>query len=188
MTDVTLIGGANNRTAGILIYMSNNHPNQIFEATSTYAVNDGGRAAAGYRGVVADYAVRAIAIATGADYKATYKAAAAHNKAHSPRPRPASKGIAEVDAWMSAHGYKQVEVDTDWLTVSEVAELFPNSIVGTGSWSVRYQGYEFTPPITDHLAAIVDGVVQDIWNSEYDFRAPKPMTSPRYVKAVWIRD
>ena len=45
-----------------------------------YVYNDGGRAAAGYKGKAGDCVARAITIATGGDYKTIYKKIAAANK------------------------------------------------------------------------------------------------------------
>lgn len=119
--------------------------------------DDGGRAAAGYRGDAGDCAVRAFCILTGADYHAAYKEFAYANSVmrderDSQRGvRSARNGVVKraYEAVFRRHGIVKVKQGRGVKpTYTEAHERYGNCIVSTRG----------------HLAAIVDGALRDTFD------------------------
>lgn len=127
-----------------------------------FQFNDGGRAEAGYKGYAGDCVCRAIAIALELDYKETYLQLARLNKIALGK-RSARNGVAK-DA------YEKFLKDHGW--VWHKAPKFE------GRKAKHYDMPEgvVIARMAKHLAAVVDGVVHDTWDSTqkmvYGYYAP----------------
>jgi len=119
--------------------------------------NDGGRAAAGYRGTAGDCATRAIAIATGIPYQIVYdvinEIAKRHEHPAKGRRRRSSarNGVHKptIVRLLNANGWR-------WT---------PTMGIGTGC-RVHLRADELPPgrlivQVSHHLTAVIDGVIQD---------------------------
>jgi len=122
----------------------------------SYVYNDGGRAAAGYRGDAGDCVVRAIAIAAELPYQEVYDDLGARVKsARQPRGRQrkvsARDGVPRrvYQPYLEEHGW-------EWVSTMEIGSgcqvhLRPDELP-TGRIVAR---------LSKHLAAVIDGVVHD---------------------------
>lgn len=128
-----------------------------------FKYNDGGRAAAGYKGHTGDCVCRAIAIATGKPYQEIYDALAEGNVSqrktkHSkkPRQRTAANGINTRRKWfndyMQSLGFKWV----------------PTMLVGQGC-KVHLRSDELPKGrlvvnVSKHFTTMIDGVINDTYD------------------------
>lgn len=113
----------------------------------TYKYHDGGRAAAGYKGVARDCVVRAIAIATGLNYQDVYDKLAAANKA--------AGGGKTARRGLLPQVYEPLLIELGF--VRQAAPKF------TGR---KARTYDLPPGIiiakqARHLVAVIDGVAHD---------------------------
>lgn len=115
-----------------------------------FQYNDGGRAAAGYKGQANDCVVRAVAIATGRDYREVYRELARVMAANG-HERSARNGIPNkiVKTYLASLGFQWV----------------PTMGKGTGI-QVHLRDGELPQgtliaSLSRHLATVIDGVVQD---------------------------
>ena len=130
---------------------------------------DGGRKLAGFKGTTSDCATRAIAIATGLDYKFVYETIT-ERKAADGSKKSARSGIAGITLhnYLKYLGFKKIKVSR--LTYREAVEEYPNGILET----------------RNHVVAVREGDFYDSHNSaEYIFNGEKKY---RKVIAVWVRD
>lgn len=121
-----------------------------------WCYDDGGRAAAGYRGTAGDCAVRAAAIATGSDYAALYERinAVAKNERLGRRRRTRSSARNGVHrdtlhTVLAEHGF-------EWISLMGI---------GTGC-TMRLTAGELPAGrlvvrLSRHYAAVIDGVLHD---------------------------
>jgi hypothetical protein len=116
----------------------------------TYQFNDGGRKQAGYKGTAGDCGARAMAIALQLDYKAVYTELAQANKDHG-KAKSARNG-------MSKDIYSEVLKRYGWVWVS--APKFD----GRKARSTDMPQGRVIAQQAGHYVAVIDGVVQDIWN------------------------
>jgi hypothetical protein len=142
--------------------------------TGYYVLNDGGRAAANYKGQTGDCAVRAMAIALQLDYQSCYEelSIAACSTTIGTRPRPGRtprrkaptreltmrKGIWRQDfaKVLARHG-------CDWV---------PTMHIGQGC-KVHLCAAELPPGrlivfVSHHYAAFIDGMLHDTYDSSND--------------------
>jgi len=123
--------------------------------------DDGGRAAAGFKGTTGDCVVRSIAIATGADYRQVYddlhdrqRAFRARQRPKSGDPRSASPrdGVAMdvIKPYLADRGW--VWTPTMSIGSGTTVHLRPGELPWHGPLIVR---------VTRHVTAIVDGWVRD---------------------------
>ena len=118
-----------------------------------HAYNDGGRAAAGFKGRCGDCGVRAMAIALDLPYKAVYRELAQANKDAGGK-RSARDG-------MMKDVYAKVLTRHGWVWKS--APKFDG----------RKARYSDLPPgrhiarMARHFAAVIDGVLHDSWDSRH---------------------
>ena len=116
-----------------------------------FEYDDGGRIAAGYKGHTGDCVIRAIAIATGQEYKPLYKRFAALNKVRygkaTGRDGVSSKDYVPV---LEELGFARVQNrrGKPLLTFTEAYKQYGNCIVST----------------TKHIAAIIDGNLRDTYD------------------------
>lgn len=115
-----------------------------------YQYNDGGRKAAGFKGVAGDCGARAMAIALGLDYKAVYKELAQAN-ADNGRAKSARNGI-----------YKD--------TYSDVLKRYgwawhkaPQFVGRKARCRDMPEGVVIAKQAR-HFVAVLDGVAHDIWD------------------------
>ncbi len=152
-----------------------------------YRYDDGGRAAAGYRGETGDCVVRAIAICAREDYRAVYRTMAEHMKRNgyaasgnayatreSNRKEPRRRGQLTARRVqrrvLEAYGFRRVRLPAgERPTFTEAHRQYGDCVVGTAR----------------HMAAIVDGALQDTFDGrtyEWDFE-----TRERKAQSVWVR-
>ena len=141
-----------------------------------FQYDDGGRAAAGYRGKTGDCVVRAIAICAGQDYRTVYLTMAEHMKrngyaasgnAYAIRERnrkaPRRKGQLTArrvqDCVLEFYGFQKVRLPAGARpTFTEAHRRYGDCIVGT----------------TKHAAAVVDGALRDIFDGRtYEWAKPR---------------
>lgn len=115
-----------------------------------YVFDDGGREAAGYRGLAGDCVARALAILTGGDYREIYRELAAANKKAGEK-RSARNGV-HRDVYapvFEARGLVKVPFTSGPRpTLTEAHRTHGNLIFSTAR----------------HVAAIVDGCLRDTWD------------------------
>ena len=120
----------------------------------SFKYNDGGREAAGFKGTAGDCGARAMAIALGLDYKTVYKELAQANADYG-RAKSARNGInkdiyAEV---LKRHGWV-------WVSAPKLdgRKARYSDLPSAGTLIMRMAG---------HYAALVDGVLNDSWDSRH---------------------
>ena len=158
-----------------------------------YRYDDGGRAAAGYRGKTGDCVVRAIAICAREDYRAVYVTMAEHMKRNgyasgnayatrernrkAPRRRDQLTAKRVQDRVLEAYGFRKVRLPAgERPTFTEAHHRFGDCVVGT----------------TKHVAAIVDGALRDTFDGRtYEWAEPWSEsgveTRERKAQSVWVR-
>jgi len=156
-----------------------------------YRFDDGGRAAAGYRGRTGDCVVRAIAICAGEDYRAVYMTMADYMKrngyaasgnAHATRERnrkaPRRRGQLGArrvqDRVLEAYGFRRVRLPAgERPTLTGAHHRYGDCIAGT----------------TRHMAAIVDGALRDTFDGRtYEWATESGVeTRQRKAQSVWVR-
>lgn len=118
----------------------------------TYKYNDGGRKAAGYKGVAGDCGARALAIASGMEYRRAYKLIADANK---------SAGFAKsARDGVHKHVYSEVlaSIGYKWVPAPKFAGRKARCSDLSGTVIARMAG---------HYAAVIDGVPQDIFDCSH---------------------
>lgn len=161
-----------------------------FEDLPGYRYDDGGRAAAGYKGTTGDCGVRATAIATGKPYAEVYDAlfAIAKNwkgnsrKAQRIRARATPRtgvNVDVLDAYMQSIGWHATMVKSRlhelpaW-AYTQVKEGVPGAVLY----------------MRKHYTALVDDTVRDIWDcrmasavvtDDDDVIPPKP----KHITRIW---
>ena len=156
-----------------------------------YRYDDGGRAAAGYRGKTGDCVVRAIAIYGGEDYLAVYRTMAEHMKRNgyaasgnayatrernrkAPRRRGQLTARRVQDRVLEAYGFRKVRLPAgERPTNTEAHRRYGDCVVGT----------------TKHVAAIVDGALRDTFDGRtYEWATESGVeTRERKAQSVWVR-
>jgi hypothetical protein len=124
-----------------------------------FVYNDGGRAAAGYKGRAGDCVVRAIAIATEKPYQEVYdgmNALALAERTHRARRSSARSGVSRTT-------YERYLRDRGW-------EWIATMRVGSGC-RVHLRAEELSRGrlvvrLSRHLTAVIDGVIHDIYNPD----------------------
>jgi hypothetical protein len=115
-----------------------------------YHFNDGGRAAAGYKGKTGDCPARAMAIALGLDYKEVYKKLAQANADHCQKKSVRNGiNIALFSDILKQYGWVWHKAPTFSGRKARCSDL-------TGTVIARQ---------SKHVVTVIDGVPNDIWNS-----------------------
>ena len=118
-----------------------------------FQYNDGGRAAAGYRGRVRDCATRAIAIATGSSYEDIYRALA-------------QEAAAEAEAVRRNHPRTGLRKNTVKRYLKRIGWRWTATMrIGSGC-KVHLRSGELPPgrlivAVSKHVCAVIDGVLHD---------------------------
>ena len=118
----------------------------------TFKYNDGGRKAAGFKGLTGDCGARAMAIALGLDYKAVYKELAQAN-ADNGRAKSARNGI-------NKDIYSEVLKRYGWVWCQ--APKF----IGRKARCSDLTGTVIAKQ-AHHFVAVIDGVSNDSWDSTH---------------------
>ena len=145
-----------------------------------YQHNDGGRAAAGYRGSAGDCVVRAIAIASGQSYQTVYAAMAETMHEHgyartgdagrAGRKRRGQKTVTAVQDIVLRHfGFRKVKLPRGPRpTYTQAHARYGTCVVST----------------TGHMAALKDGALQDTHDGRaYDYGE---LAGERKAQSVWV--
>lgn len=133
---------------------------------TTWVYDDGGRAAAGFKGDAGDCVARAIAIATGLDYRTVYNALADVNaRTHVRRSRSAGKRTAREGIHTSAVAFKQFMESLGWVWT-------PTMKIGSGC-KIHLRADELPAgrlivAVSKHYVAMIDGVVHDTYDPSRD--------------------
>jgi hypothetical protein len=129
---------------------------------SNFVIDDGGRAAAGFRGQTGDCVCRAIAIATELPYPEVY--AALNGAADRERPR---RGKKRSSARTGVHKatIRRYLTDLGWRWV-------PTMQVGSGCKvhlrAAELPGGRLIVSVSRHLVAVIDGVIHDTHDPSRD--------------------
>jgi hypothetical protein len=118
----------------------------------TFKYNDGGRKAAGFKGLTGDCGARAMAIALGLDYKAVYKELAQAN-ADNGRAKSARNGINKdiYSEVLKRYGWVWCQAPKFIGRKARCSDL-------TGTVIAKQAG---------HYVAVIDGVSNDSWDSTH---------------------
>ena len=138
-----------------------------------WCFDDGGRAAANFRGEAGDCVVRAIAIATGTGYRSVYDDLAARAKAHQARSR-SRRALTRTGKPRSTSPRDGVAtaVFKAYLTQVQGWVWTPTMAIGSGTTVHLAVGELPDGPViarvSRHLCAVVDGVVRDTYDPTRD--------------------
>lgn len=125
----------------------------------TFIYNDGGRAAAGFKGTTGDCAVRAIAIATGTPYAKVYDDINAIGALERTGRRKRGKSNARTGVYKQAvHRYMRM---IGWVWT-------PTMGIGTGC-TVHLRADELpsgriVTNLSKHYSAVINGVINDLYD------------------------
>lgn len=138
-----------------------------------YVYNDGGRAAAGFKGKTGDCVARALAIATGKPYAEVYKRLAEGNAGqkvtkHTRKTlagvKTASKGIYTGRKWFKDY---MAELGFRWVGLAKIGEPTKTKVRAEDLPSGR-----LVLSLKRHSAAFIDGQLHDTWDSGWGNTAP----------------
>ena len=128
-----------------------------------FQLNDGGRQAAGYKGMTGDCVARSIAIASGLPYTEVY-AALAQGTGNQPsgkrgkRTASAANGINVKRKWFRDY---MASIGFMWT---------PTMGIGTGCKVHLHDGElpkgRLVVSVSKHYTAVIDGVINDTWNPQ----------------------
>lgn len=126
-------------------------------------INDGGRAAAGYKGSAGDCVTRAIAIATDQPYQTVYDAI--NEAAKDERASKRRRGRSSARTGVHKPTYKTYLAALGWKWV-------PTMTIGQGC-KVHLRADELPPgrlivSVSRHLVAVIDGVIHDTHDCSRD--------------------
>lgn len=138
--------------------MSNVIPFRRKPVAAPHTFDDGGREAAGFKGTAGDCVVRAIAIASGLDYRTVYEELRGRNKRHPKGGSPRDRGTPR-DVY---HAYL-LELGFEWTPTMKIGSgcrvhARPDELPG-GTLVLR---------LSKHLCAMIDGVVHDTYDPTRD--------------------
>lgn len=153
-----------------------------------FQLNDGGRQAAGYKGMTGDCVARSIAIASGLPYADVY-AALAKGTGDQPsgkrgkRAASASKGINVTRKWFKDY---MASIGFAWV---------PTMGIATGCKVHLHDGElpmgRLVVSVSKHYTAVIDGVINDTWNPQretYSVNADGTKhISRRCVYGYWVK-
>ena len=126
-----------------------------------FQFDDGGRGAAGYRGLTRDCATRAIAIATGLPYQLVYDAI--NETAQSERRGKRKCGISSARTGVYRQTMRKYLAALGW-------RWMPTMGIGTGCTVHLYDGElpmgRLIVSVSRHFTAVIDGVIHDTHNPQ----------------------
>jgi len=138
---------------------------------TAWVFDDGGRAAAGYKGSAGDCAVRAFAIATGLPYREVYDLANELGRAEqaATQARYERKRLEGRKARRASSARDGLTKDTSRQLAAALGLAWtPTMGFGTGC-RVHLRGDELprgriVAQVTKHLVAVIDGVIHDMYD------------------------
>jgi len=133
-----------------------------------YAYNDGGRAAAGYKGIAGDCVVRALAIVTERPYKEVYATVQEFCKKH-------GKGSARTGVPKEVTRALAEHYGLKWVPVMRVGSGVTMHVSADELPSGRLM-----LKLSRHVVACIDGVIHDTYDASRDGR--------RAVYGYWVMD
>lgn len=143
-----------------------------------FIYNDGGRAAAGYRGSTGDCVTRAIAIATGKPYQEVYDALTELGKRERVTKRKRSKSHARTGVHKRTYHRYLESLGWQWT---------PTMFIGSGC-KVHLVDGELPPgrlivSVSKHLTTVIDGVIFDTHDPQRRtyWYLPEPRITERCV-------
>ena len=130
---------------------------------TTWVYDDGGRAAAGFKGETGDCVVRAIVIATGLPYREIYDAI--NVAAKSERPSKRRRGKSSARTGVHKPLYHSYLMSLGWIWT-------PTMRIGSGC-RVHLRADELPNgrlivAVSKHLVAVLDGVIHDLADPSRD--------------------
>jgi hypothetical protein len=129
-----------------------------------FVFNDGGRAAAGYRGTTSDCVCRAVAIATGKPYQEVYDELNALAASERTGKRKRGKSSARAGVYKQTMRFYLVET-LGWTWV-------PTMKIGSGCQvhlrAEELPGGRLIPEVSKHVVAVIDGTIHDIHEPSRD--------------------
>ena len=139
-----------------------------------FVYDDGGRAAAGFKGSTGDCACRAIAIATEMPYKEVYSLINKYGKAEKITKKRRARSSARTGVYPST--IRKIMADLGWTWV-------PTMKIGQGC-KVHLRSEELPKGrivvnLSKHNAAVIDGVLHDTYDCTRD--------GDRCVYGYWIK-
>ena len=132
----------------------------------TFIYDDGGRAAAGFKGKTGDCVARALAIATGLPYQQVYDRLAEGNKnqrvTKHTRKSLAGKATARNGVYTGRKWFKDymAELGFKWTPLAKVGEPTTTTVADMS-------GGTYVLSLRRHSAALIDGHLHDTWDSSY---------------------
>ena len=124
--------------------------------------NDGGRAAAGYKGTTGDCVTRAIAIATGKPYQEVYDVLNEISANHE-RQKRRGKSNSRTGVFKTAQHRYMDSIGWKWT---------PTMSIGSGCKvhlrAEELPGGRLVASVSRHAAAVIDGVLHDIYDCSRD--------------------
>lgn len=124
-----------------------------------YIYNDGGRAAAGFKGTAGDCGVRALAIAAEMDYREAYNLA--NRFCRDEKTSKRRRGISSARTGIHGHTYRKI--------VEHVGGIWvPTMRIGSGC-KVHLRADELPEGriicnVSRHFVAVIDGVINDLYD------------------------
>ncbi len=131
------------------------------ENKPVFTYNDGGRAAAGYKGTAGDCVCRSIAIASGKSYQEVYDALAHGNKTqrrtkHSTKTcnvRTAAGGIHTSRKWFKDY---MKSIGFEWFATMEIGKGCKTHLTAS-----ELPNGNLVVAVSKHFTAMIDGVIHD---------------------------
>jgi len=159
---------------------------------TNFIFNDGGRAAAGFKGAAGDCVARSVAIASGKPYAEVYAALAAGMGAQ--RLSAKRRGIRELRAQLRGKAVRRpaasarngVNTRRKWFKDYMAALGFrwvPTMGIGTGCKvhlrADQLPSGRLVVAVSKHYTTMIDGVINDTWNPD--------RSGNRCVYGYWLR-
>jgi hypothetical protein len=147
-----------------------------------YVQDDGGRAAAGYKGDTGDCVVRSVAIATGRPYQEVYDALSEGVRTQRTTKRSRAKSSARDGVRVQRKWFKDYMTGLGW-------EFVPTMTIGSGCQVHLVKGElpmgRLVVSVSKHYTAVVDGVVRDTHNPQRRVFWADGRISERCVYGYW---
>jgi len=150
-----------------------------------WVFNDGGRAAAGYRGRAGDCVVRSIAIASGRPYKEVYDALSHGARTQRPtkyskvKPSSARDGVETSRRWFKDY---MASIGFCWV---------PTMKIGSGCRvhldAAELPSGRLVVVVSNHYTAVIDGVIHDTFDPRREVYCTEPYREPMPA-GYWTND
>lgn len=136
----------------------------------SFITDDGGRAAAGFKGSAGDCGVRAAALATRGDYKAVYDALHASQKAFKAKSRRKavkSRSASPRDGvWREVMHEYMTAAGAEWVPLSEIG----GEVIRVQDVARRWPTERIVMRLGKHYSAMIAGTNHDTWEQHPEKR------------------